>query len=99
ARNGMGLDSLARAVSEALSRSFHDVEVVTDVGNGKLLAYLSAHGDVKSQEYNESEVTVRCRLPAKFVGQIEGLPNVRVRRWTDRDSDANGSDAMADHAD
>ncbi|MCA9173382.1 MAG: GTPase HflX, partial [Planctomycetales bacterium] len=42
ARNGMGLDSLARAVSEALSRSFHDVEVVTDVGNGKLLAYLSA---------------------------------------------------------
>ena len=37
ARSGLGIPQLARAVSDALSRNFRDVEVETSVANGKLM--------------------------------------------------------------
>jgi GTP-binding protein HflX len=44
ARSGLGLDKLAAAVSNELSRTFRDVDVDTDVGNGRLMAYIARHG-------------------------------------------------------
>ena len=70
ARKRRGLDVLANAVSEALSRTFLDVEVETSVANGRMLAYLAAHGEVLSRHYNEHRVTVHCRVPQQHLASI-----------------------------
>jgi GTP-binding protein HflX len=78
ARSREGLDQLARAVSDALSRAFCDVDVETSAGNGRLLAYLAAHGEVRSTRYNGSRVTIHCRLPQRFLARI-GQEDTSVR--------------------
>ncbi len=72
ARTGQGLLQLSAAVSEALSRNFLDVDVETDVGNGRLLAYLSAHGEVLSKQFSETRVVVHCRIPQKHLANVNG---------------------------
>ena len=64
------LDKLALGVSDALSRTFLDIDVETGVENGKLMAYLAAHGEVLSKRFNDSRVTIHCRLPQKHLGRI-----------------------------
>jgi GTP-binding protein HflX len=71
ARSGSGLRQLAVAVSEALSRSFLDVDVEMSAGNGRLMAYLAAHGEILSKKYHGERVTVHCRISSQFWGQIE----------------------------
>jgi GTPase len=71
ARSGFGLANLASAVSEALSASFLDLDVEVGVENGRLLAYLAAHGEVLSQQYRDSLVVVHCRIPSRHLGRIE----------------------------
>jgi GTP-binding protein HflX len=70
ARTGFGLTSLAAAVSDALSGSFLDVDVELPVDNGRLLAYLAAHGEVLSKQYRDSRVVVHCRIPRHYLGRI-----------------------------
>lgn len=72
-----GFDQLHKVVSDALSRSFRDVTIETDISNGKLLAYLNAHGEVLSTRYGEQKMLVHCRLPEKYLGSIKG-ESVRV---------------------
>jgi GTP-binding protein HflX len=72
ASTGEGMDRLAAAVSEALSRSFRELDVDADVANGKLMAYLSAHGEVLSQSFEEDRVHIHCRLPQSVLGRILG---------------------------
>jgi GTP-binding protein HflX len=67
----LGLEPLSRAVSDALSRTFRDVDVETGVDNGRLMAYLAAHGEVLSRRYSDSRVTIHCRLPQKHLGRLE----------------------------
>ena len=69
ARGGSGLSRLAAAVSEALSRSFRDVDVEMDVGNGRMLAYLAAHGEVLSKKYFGERVSVHCRIRSSSWGK------------------------------
>ena len=71
AKTQQGFDDLHRAVSDALSRSFRKVDVTTDVSDGKLMSFLAAHGEVLSTEYTEHEVKIHCRIPQKFLGQID----------------------------
>ncbi|MDZ4820447.1 MAG: GTPase HflX [Planctomycetota bacterium] len=70
AKSGLGLAKLAGRVSDALSAGFLDVDVETGVDNGRLLAYLSAHGEVLSKQYHENRVTVHCRLSREHAGRI-----------------------------
>jgi GTP-binding protein HflX len=76
AKTGEGLDRLHQSVSEALSRSFLDLDVETSVANGRLLAYLAAHGEVLSKDYLEDRVVIHVRLPARHVGPVFGNGNV-----------------------
>ena len=62
---------LAQAASDSLGRNFHDVDVETDPGNGRLLAWLGRHGEVLSRQFTDDRVTVHCRLPAALVGRID----------------------------
>ena len=70
ARVGDGMDRLARAVSDALSRAFVDVDISMSISNGKLMAFVAAHGDVLSKQYDEDCVTIHCRMPQKYLGRI-----------------------------
>jgi GTP-binding protein HflX len=70
ARTGDGIPALARAASDCLGRGFRDVDVRTDPGNGRLLAWLGRHGEVLSRHFTDDHVTVHCRIPAALLGQI-----------------------------
>jgi GTP-binding protein HflX len=80
-KTGDGFDHLARAVSDALSRTFLDLDVETNVSNGKLMAYLAAHGEVLSRRFEGDRVLIHCRLPRKHLGRIQnGEAQVHERR-------------------
>jgi GTPase len=92
ARRGVGLRALANVVSDALSQSFQDVDVETDVGNGRLLAWLAAHGEVLSQRFSERRVLVHCRLPPRALAHIhEEGTTVRPHRELDAAADGPAS--------
>ena len=67
-------------MSEALSRSFLDVDVEMGVENGRLMAYLAAHGEVLSKQYRDSRVMVHCRIPPQHLGRIRGRIDRRPHR-------------------
>lgn len=69
---GEGLDSLREAVIEALTADFIEADVQTGMANGKVLAYLNAHAEIFRQEYKDSQVSIRCRLPRHLLHHIEG---------------------------
>ncbi|MCA9105945.1 MAG: GTPase HflX [Planctomycetales bacterium] len=79
ARTGEGLDQLAQAVSEGLSHGFLDIDVEMPVDEGKLMAYLSNHGEVLSRTYHEDRVVFHVRLPKQHYGRIL-KPGVTIRR-------------------
>ncbi len=70
ARSGAGIERLERAASDALARGFRDVDVEVPPANGRLLAWLAAHGEVLSRHFTPEKVTVHCRIPASLVGRI-----------------------------
>lgn len=70
AASGYGLDNLRHAVSDALSRSFRDVDVETNVDNGKLLAYLAAQGEILSRSYHDDRVVIHCRIPERHLAHV-----------------------------
>jgi GTP-binding protein HflX len=70
ARSGEGLTQLSAAVSDALSRSFVDVDVEFGIENGRLLAYLAAKGEVLSKHYTDSRVVVHCRIAQHHLSRL-----------------------------
>ena len=67
---GEGIEQLAHKVSDALSHTFRDVDVETSVGNGRLMAYVAAHGEVLSRSFEDDRVVIHCRIPPKYLGKI-----------------------------
>ncbi len=65
AAKGEGLDRLEQAVREALHEQALDAEVETNVGDGRLLAYLAQHAQVRKRTYTDDRVTILCRLPRR----------------------------------
>lgn len=90
ARRKTGFDRLAFRVSDALSRSFRDVDVETGVENGRLMAYLAAHGEVLSKQFDGHRAILHCRIPQKFLGRIRE-PGTKIRP-------RDGRSAFADDA-
>ena len=90
ARSGEGMANLAAAVSAALSRSFLEIDVEMGVENGRMLAYLAAHGEVLSKTFRDSRVVVHCRISQHFVNRIENDGVVIRRREGDNGLGYNG---------
>jgi len=65
-----GLDQLSRIVAERLADGYVDATLETGVGNGRLLAYLAAHAEVVRKEYDDSRVTLHCRIPRRFLNSL-----------------------------
>jgi GTP-binding protein HflX len=69
AARGEGLDRLEQAVREALAEQALEAEVETELANGRVLAYLAQHAQVKDRSYPEGDrVLVQCRLPRRCLG-------------------------------
>ena len=97
ARSGEGMNALAVAVSDALSRSFVNVDVETGVENGRLMAYLAAHGEVLSKTFSNSHVVIHCRIPQGLLGRLE-RDGVTVRPHGEEAAEAIESEDMEDVA-
>ncbi len=78
AKTREGFERLRKSVSDALSRPFLDVDIEMNVANGKLLAYLAAHGEILSTQYNEDTVRVHCRVPKKVVNKIVDDHTIKI---------------------
>jgi GTPase len=90
AANRRGLDKLEDAVIEMLSADFVNAQIIAPAGNGRVLAYLSAHAEVYHQEFHDDRVTVRCYLPRFLVRHLHE-PNVEVK-MLGSSSDGDGSE-------
>lgn len=73
-----GINELSAAVIAALTADFAEAEIVADVSNGKVLAFLNAHAEIYRQEYDDHRVTISCHLPRQLLHHIQG-PDVQVR--------------------
>ena len=67
ARQKTGFEQLAEIVGERLSQGYVEATVETGVGNGRLFAYLAQHAEVTDKTYTDSRVTIRCRIPQRFL--------------------------------
>jgi GTP-binding protein HflX len=70
ARTLNGFDRLHQAASDALSRSFADLDVETSVANGRMLAFLAAHGEILDRRYDGDRVFLHVRLPQRHLGPL-----------------------------
>lgn len=79
-----GLDDLERAVRDALHEQALDAEIETGVGDGRVLAYLARHADVRERTYHDDRVRLSCRLPRRCLdylhehGVMVTTPNHRL---------------------
>ena len=72
ATSGLGLDRLSALVCEMLGEGEVEVEIETDIGNGRLLAFLNEHGRMTDSEFNEKTMRLIYRIPRRFAEQIHG---------------------------
>jgi GTP-binding protein HflX len=70
AKTGLGLDRLELAVREALHDQALDAEIETDVSNGRVLAYLARHAQVRERRYTDDRVALSCRLPRRCLDYL-----------------------------
>ena len=54
-----------------MSRSFLDLDVEMGVENGRMMAFLAAHGEILSKKYHDTRVVVHCRIPQRYLGAVE----------------------------
>ena len=79
AKTGEGLERLCNLATQKIGDGFVDAEIETSAGNGRLLAYLAQHGLVSDQRYDESKVTLRCRIPQRFFSTMPNGEEMTVR--------------------
>jgi GTP-binding protein HflX len=98
AKDGRGLAQLHAAASAALSRSFAELEVETNVANGRLLAFLAAHGEILSRHYQGQRVVVQVRLPHRHLGPLHEEGTTYRHVATSWQADRHTPDAIAQNA-
>ena len=72
ARSGEGLAELSKVVGRLLSQSFLELDIETGAENGRLFAFMAAHGEILGRQYTDGRVTVHCRMPKQYAVQING---------------------------
>ena len=91
ALTGEGIAELEDAVMASLAAEFAEAEVITQSGNGRVLAFLNANAEIYRQEFRDesNEVVIRCHLPRHLLHHIAG-PTVQVR-FLNGTSERNGT--------
>jgi len=80
ARTGVGLDRLESAVREALRRLRVELHVELGIHNGRLLAFLTAQGEVISRQFRNKVMEVHCRISPEHIGTIQRWGGQILRR-------------------
>ncbi|QDU64272.1 GTPase HflX [Planctomycetes bacterium Pan216] len=70
AATGEGVGKLEQLVQKMLSERFVTAEVTTHAGNGRLLAYLNAHGEVEDQRYEGESVIVTVKIARHLLERV-----------------------------
>lgn len=70
--SGQGLDRLKEMVVKRISVNYVPVEIIAEVGNGRLVAYLSQNAEVEETEYTEEHVIIRCKLARDLIEKLRG---------------------------
>lgn len=74
--DGDGLDDLRRVIREIIVALSNDLAITCSAGNGRLLAYLAEHGEIRSQEYTDSEVSLVVTLPDRYRADVQRMGGV-----------------------
>ncbi|MBT3278438.1 MAG: GTPase HflX [Phycisphaerales bacterium] len=70
---GEGTDALIEAVAHRAAGLNRQVEISTDVRNGKLIQYITQHGEILRQDYTDTTATLEAILPSVHILEIERL--------------------------
>ncbi|MCZ6683956.1 MAG: GTPase HflX [Planctomycetota bacterium] len=73
ARTARGLDELRERVIQRIEERYVRVIVDADPANGKLLAYVSQHGQICAREYPDGRMRLELRLPPAEVPRLVDL--------------------------
>ena len=73
AKTGEGLKELAQRVQEAVEERETAVDWTFSAGNGRLLAYLQAHGKILDIAYEDSNVHVKALIEPRYYGQAVAM--------------------------
>jgi GTP-binding protein HflX len=71
ARTGEGASELAARVTEIVTRSLVDLEVVIPQSEGKLLAELSSWSVLVAREFEDGHVRMKLRVPPRATYKLE----------------------------
>jgi GTP-binding protein HflX len=77
AKERIGLREFHELVSDALSRSFVNVDIEFPISDGKLMAYLADKGEIVSTQYGAEKVLIHCRISQEDLGRI-AHPDVSI---------------------
>jgi len=72
AQTGLGIQRLAMAVSDALTKNFVELEVRLPLEDGKTIAWLASVAEIMSKQYNDDHALVHCRMPSSAAGKLAG---------------------------
>lgn len=73
AREKRGLDRLAELVAERLASDFLELLVRSDVGNGKVNAFLQEHAEIIKTEYVDDQAVYDVRIAKRFIHHLRKL--------------------------
>ena len=70
---GLGIERLTNLVTDRIGGGYVEADIETNVANGRLLAYLAEHAEIRNRSYHsETRVTLDCRIPRQFMDRING---------------------------
>ena len=75
AKTGLGLDKLSRAIQDKYKGGELLLRIQSSQANGKLQSFIRAHGQIVSEQYTDSIVTIEARLGQN---QLPGLRRLGV---------------------
>jgi GTP-binding protein HflX len=78
AKSGQGIERLTAAVSDVLSKEFLELTIAMSVSNGRLAAMLARDGEILSKHYDETTVSIHCRVPRYLIGRLRNEPDISV---------------------
>ncbi|MGF1583636.1 MAG: GTPase HflX [Gemmataceae bacterium] len=73
-----GIEELCEAVVTKLTSNFVETEVNASAGNGRVIAFLSAHAEIYHQEYEGDRVQIGCYIPRHLIHHIHE-PGVQIQ--------------------
>ena len=78
AKTGLNLDLAAIEIAARINGKQKTIRVVCDISNGKLQSYLRKHGEIKSEQYSDTQVVVEAIIAAHKISVINNLSPTKL---------------------